>query len=267
MQEKFLVACGARDRRMRHVDADETALFRVAGGPGNDRFVNGRIGDEPMPAHFLAASLELRLDEGHDVGAGRDEYRNRGEDMPQRDEGHIDRDKIDRLRHHVPRERARVDAFANHDTRVVAQAPIELAVADVERDHAFGASLQQYVGKPTGRRPDVERAPACRIDVKHVESVRELDAAPSDVRMIGRGQLKLGIWSHRRPCLRDDLSIDVDAPGKDQRPSSLPRDGKSTLNEGKVKANFRRRHAVLSDIQPSRSAASGSTRLARRAGR
>ena len=55
----------------------------------------------------------------------------------------------------------RVDAFEDDDARVAAQPPVELAVADVERDDACGAALQQDVGEAAGRRADVERRP-CR---------------------------------------------------------------------------------------------------------
>ena len=84
------------------------------------------------------------------------------------------------------RQRARVDAFAHDDARVGAQPPIELAVADVERDDAGGAAPQQHVGEAAGRRADVERAASLRVDRERVERVRELDAAAADVRMIRR---------------------------------------------------------------------------------
>ena len=44
----------------------------------------------------------------------------------------------------------------------VRSSPVELAVADVERDDAGGAPLQQDVGEAAGRRADVERHPALR---------------------------------------------------------------------------------------------------------
>ena len=55
-------------------------------------------------------------------------------------------------------QRARVDAFEDDDARIVPQPPIELPVADVERDDAGGAAPQQHVGEAAGRRADVERA-------------------------------------------------------------------------------------------------------------
>ena len=57
---------------------------------------------------------------------------------------------------------------------------MELAVADVERDHARGAALEQAVGEAAGRRADVEAVPARRVDAERVERVRELLAAARD---------------------------------------------------------------------------------------
>ena len=45
--------------------------------------------------------------------------------------------------------------------RIAAQASVELAVADVDRDHLARSALQQAVGEPAGRGAHVERAPAC----------------------------------------------------------------------------------------------------------
>jgi hypothetical protein len=45
-------------------------------------------------------------------------------------------------------------------TRSSRAALVQLAVADVERDHARGAALQQHVGEAAGRRADVEAVEA-----------------------------------------------------------------------------------------------------------
>ena len=59
---------------------------------------------------------------------------------------------------------------------------MQLPVADVDRDHARGAALQQDVGEAAGRRADVEHVEARRVDAELVERVRELLAAARDVR-------------------------------------------------------------------------------------
>ena len=87
------------------------------------------------------------------------------------------------------------------DARIVAQGPVDLAVADVERDDADGAALEQDVGEAAGGGADVERLASVHGDGKRIERVRELEAAAADVRMIGRNQrdVRQGVDLHARP--------------------------------------------------------------------
>ena len=55
---------------------------------------------------------------------------------------------------------------------------------DVDRVDARGATLQQHVGEPAGRGPDVERDAAGRVDPEAIQPVRELDAAPRNPGMV-----------------------------------------------------------------------------------
>ena len=57
---------------------------------------------------------------------------------------------------------------------------MQLPVADVQRDHARGAALQQDVREPAGRGADVEAVAPGRVDPEGVERVRELLAAARD---------------------------------------------------------------------------------------
>ena len=91
-------------------------------------------------------------------------------------------------------QRARVDALDDLDARIAAQLPIELAVADVERDDAPRAALEQHVGESAGRGADVERRAVRSTSMREdVERVRELDPAAADVGMIGTVDRDLGV--------------------------------------------------------------------------
>ena len=81
----------------------------------------------------------------------------------------------------VGRERAGVGALDHGHARVLAQAVVELAVGDVERDDVLRPALEQAVGEAAGGGADVERAAAADVDLQGVERVRELDAAAGDV--------------------------------------------------------------------------------------
>ncbi len=77
------------------------------------------------------------------------------------------------------------DALDDHDPRVVTEAPVELTVADVESNHTGRAASEQHVGESARRCADVERLPSVDRDAESVDRVRELDAAASDIRMVG----------------------------------------------------------------------------------
>ena len=80
------------------------------------------------------------------------------------------------------RERPRVRPLEHRDARVVPELRVQLAVADVDRDHARDAVLEQAVGEPAGRCADVDRIASVELDLEPLERVRELLAAAGDER-------------------------------------------------------------------------------------
>ena len=76
---------------------------------------------------------------------------------------------------------AGVAAFHDDYTRVVSQAPRQLAVADIDRVDAFCAALQKAVGESTRGCSDIEADEAVRIQAECVERAFEFDAAATDV--------------------------------------------------------------------------------------
>ncbi len=136
-------------------------------------------------------------------------------------------------------QRAGVDAFAHDDARVVAQPPIELSVADVERDDARRAALQQDVGEAAGRGADVECQPAGDDDPEHVERVGELDAAAPHVRVIGRHQLDARVRRDRGARLRRDLSVHGHPVREDHRASPLTRRRQPAIDDQHIETHFR----------------------------
>ena len=57
---------------------------------------------------------------------------------------------------------------------------MDLAVADVDGQHATGTSLEQAVGETTGRTPGVDRCPLGDIDVELIKCRLKLVAASAD---------------------------------------------------------------------------------------
>src|SRR5207248_8802295 len=84
-------------------------------------------------------------------------------------------------RHRKPLQVPGVDPLQHGDPRVLAEAPGQLSIPDVDRDDARGASLQQEVREAPGRRADIKADPSCRIEGEGIERGRELVAASADI--------------------------------------------------------------------------------------
>ena len=127
-------------------------------------------------------------------------------------------------------ERPRVRALDDDHARIVPKTPVELAVADVERDDAARAALEQHVGEPAGRGADVERLAAVDGDAECVERMRQLDAAAADVRMV-----RLLERDRRRhpatgvPGFLRGLAVDQHDAGQNQRARTLARRRQAAL--------------------------------------
>ncbi len=114
---------------------------------------------------------------------------------------------------------------------VVADLRVQLAVADVERDHARRAALEQHVGEASGRRADVEGVEARHVDPEGVERVRELVPGARDVRR-RRLDLELGVLVDLLARLR----VAGHAAGHDERLRLRARLGEAALDQQHVKS-------------------------------
>ena len=117
--------------------------------------MNGRVADDAA-LRLRPARLELRLHERKRLPARGSGIESRRQRRPQRDERDVARDEVGRVR--KLGQVARVHALEDGHARVVAQPRMQLAVADVERDHVRRAVLEQAVGEAAGGRADVEAA-------------------------------------------------------------------------------------------------------------
>ena len=107
---------------------------------------------------------------------------------------------------------------------------MQLPVADVERDHARRAALQEDVGEPAGRRTDVEAVEAGDVEPERVERVRELVPRARDVR-----RRRVDVQLDRLVELLAGLRVTGDATGHDERLSLGARLGEPALDEQHVK--------------------------------
>src|SRR5207342_440051 len=86
VKEEFLVAGCAGDRRWRHPDPRKTARVCRFGDAGDDGVVDRRVRHDAVLAHLVAAGLELRLHESHNVRCRIEKRRQRWKNVPKRDE-------------------------------------------------------------------------------------------------------------------------------------------------------------------------------------
>ena len=108
---------------------------------------------------------------------------------------------------------------------------MELAVADVDGDHAGGAALEQDVAEAAGGGAEVEAVEPGRFDAERVEPVLELLAAAGDVRGAALDR-ELGRLVH----LLARLLVARHLAGHHERLRLRPRLGEPALDENDVEA-------------------------------
>src|SRR5581483_6958187 len=193
--------------------------------------VRVRVADDSALADVRPPGLELGLDENERAPAGRGERERRRQRLPHRDERDVADDEVGRVWKLL--EAARVRALEHGHARVGAQARVELAVADVERDHVRRPALEQHVGEAAGRGADVEGPSSGHVQPQRVQRVRELLPTARDV---------------RRRALDLELRVDVDLlarlrvaghkSGEDERLRLRPALREAALDEERVEPSL-----------------------------
>jgi len=155
---------------------------------GRTRSTEERIAPRPDVAHHAAlahalpADLELGLDQSQAVIARGRAGQDGGQHLVQRDERHIDDHQVRRVRKLLPAQGAGVLALEHAHTGVRAQAPVQLAIADVDGNDVLGPALEQQVGEAARARADIARPPPGHGALQHGQGVCELHRAARDIR-------------------------------------------------------------------------------------
>src|SRR5438067_214551 len=203
-----------RERRLGHLAHDAAPHHRIA---------------HHALRRLAAGGLELRLDEHERLPARRGERERRRQRLADADERHVARDELRRERELL--ERPGVHALDHRHARVGAKPLVELAVADVERDHARRPPLQEDVGEPARRGADVEAVETGDIDPERVERVTQLLATARDeLRRRGDGELSVLLDLHA------GLRVPGHAAGEDERLRLSSRLRQAALDEEDVEA-------------------------------
>ena len=148
------------------------------------------------------------------------ERQRRRQDQLQRDEADVGDDRADRLADVGGGQIARVQPLARDHARIGGKPRVELAVADVDREHLARAALEKHLREAAGRRADVERDAAVRRIAEAVERRDQLQRAARDVvgRRIVEGDCRVGIDRLRWPGRERAVDGDVAAEDRIARP-------------------------------------------------
>jgi hypothetical protein len=161
----------------------------------------GHLVEHPAPHRWIAndsgpsiclvtTSFELGFDEDDEIPVVRDQGPQGIEDDAKRDERQVGDHDVGRgandllapgITAGTRRQIAHVAPLDNGHSSVGSELLVHLPVTDIDRHHRTGATLQQAVGEPTSRCPNVHSRPTGNIQPKHHEgSIKLLAAAPDE---------------------------------------------------------------------------------------
>src|SRR3990167_8726544 len=86
--------------------------------------------------------------------------------------------------------------------------------------------------------------PAGPRDTEGVERARELHAAAAHIRMLRCGKLDARVGGDRRARLRDDLTVDGDLSGEDERPRAFAGGDEAALEDGDIETSLALGHEI-----------------------
>jgi hypothetical protein len=236
VEEELDVPFRTGDRRGRRGYRRQSYLTRRGGHFVNDAGLDGRIANHTF-ADFAASRFELRFDERNDVALRTYDWRHHRQDLSQRDEGDVNRHDVDRAGKIGRLQVSGIEMLDDEDPRIVAQRPIDLPMANVERDDVCGASFEKDVREAPGGGTDVERLATFNGDVERVEGVRQLHAAATDIRVIGREETEVGGGVDLRAGFRFDLAVNKDLSRQNQRSCALSRRREAPFHDELIQAN------------------------------
>jgi len=180
---------------------------------------------------MLVAGFELRLDQRDQCGALRGKRERRREHRGKPNKARIAGNNFDRFGYERARQRTRIHALAHDDTRILAQFPGELTVADIDGIYPLSTALHQHVGKPAGRGPDVECNPTGYVDAEMVKGVGKLDTAARDPRVVAALERQRSVDGKLMAGFVDPPIVGVDEPRKDERLRFGPAFGQPALDQ------------------------------------
>ncbi len=128
-----------------------------------------------------------------------------------------------------------VAAFHDHDARVLAELPGQLAAADVDGEDAGGSVLEEAVGEAAGGRAEVDGGEAGGVDVESLESVFQLVTAAAD-EAFGGVEADGVLGAEAASGFIGGVSVDANGAGEDEALGFFPGLAESEVDEGLVES-------------------------------
>ena len=167
-------------------------------------------------AHLSLARLELGLDEGQEPALLPHNGGGHRQNQPDGNEGHVHHRKIRAQGKLLQSQRPRVGALHDGNARVVAQPPVQLAVAHVDGVDVLCPVAQQHVGKAAGGRADVHGDRAGNVRPKGGNGFFQLMAAPAGELVLFAPHMQRRVLLHLLGGFQHLLFPHVYLPGHDQ---------------------------------------------------
>lgn len=238
MGEEFVVAFGAGNRRGK----DSTELPGSLGfDKGADFFHGGKlesfVTNDSTATYLIAGEFELGFYEHDDIGLGRENGKDRRKNQGQGNEAHVSHGEVNGRRKVAGLEEAGIDSFVNNHAGILADAPMELGMPDIEGMDTGRAALKQAVGESSGGGTNVETNFVARIKGEAIQSGLQLETAATDI-TFGLPELNRGIPADFAAGFASWLPGDFHFPGHDEALGLLAGIGQTTFDQKLIKPDF-----------------------------
>jgi hypothetical protein len=116
--------------------------------------------NNPSSCDFFRGRLELGLYQSHHPPSPRKEEGNLRQDLAKGDKGKISHNTSDAFGWNPGSGMANIDGLEKCHTRIRAKAGVEKPLPNINGKNGGRARLQQAIGKPSGRRPEIREPEA-----------------------------------------------------------------------------------------------------------
>ena len=200
--------------------------------------VYGRIPYNTLFADLFPAGLKLGLNQAGDLTALPQQAIKSGKNQLEGDEGHVDGCKIQLIRDLLMGQIPGIRALHADHARIIAQLPVQLAIAHIHGINLLCTVLQHAVRKSAGGGADVGADLIVQIQGESLHRFFQLQAAPAHILQRCTADLDLRIVCHGGADLVHPLAVDKNNAGHDRGLGLLPGIQQPTLGKQNIQTGL-----------------------------